>query len=116
MLFQSKNKKIEQYLQNKVAAYSAFDELLEDYLKGSLEKNLAQLGITKAECHIDWLRDYRCIGIQGKYCSYYVDLQIEETEFSIACDEDEPDNGREYTLETKAQMYSILEKTLNELG
>lgn len=116
MLFQSKKKKMELYLQRKAAECSAFDELVRDYLAGSLREQLMQLGIEKPEIHIDWLDDYKCIGIQGKHRSFYVDVQIEERRFAIACDETEPDDPQEYPLETKEQLYSVLGKTLKELA
>jgi len=119
MFFLSKKKKIERYLQTKESAYSAFDELLQDYLNGKLKEELERYGMTKIELYIDWytdlLDDYRCIDIQGEYHSYYVDIQIDKKQFIIACDEDEPDDPKEYALETRSQMYSVLETTLNAL-
>jgi len=116
MLFLPKKKKIEQYLQTKDSAYSAFDELLQDYLNGKLKEELEKYGMTKIELYIDWLDDYRCIDIQGKFHSYFVNVQIEEEKFIIACDEDEPDDPEEYALETRSQMYSVLETTIKALA
>lgn len=115
MLFQSKKKKIEKYLSGKSLALSAFDELLKDYLNGDLKEKLTRLEISEIEIHIDWLDDYKCIGIQGKYHSYYVDVQIEEKHFSVAYDKDEPDEPRTYALETSDQVYSVLEDTLKRM-
>lgn len=115
MLFQPKKKKIEKYLSGKSLALSAFDELLKDYLNGDLKEKLTRLGISEIEIHIDWLDDYKCIGIQGKYHSCYVDVQIEEKHFSVAYDKDEPDEPRTYALETSDQVYSVLEDTLKRM-
>lgn len=115
MFFQYKKKKIEQYLQAKAPAYTAFDELLMDYLNGNIKERMIQFGIKNSQYHIDWLENYKCIDIQGKYHGYYVNVQIEENELSIACDQVEPDDPQEYALETKAQVYSVLENTLKNL-
>ena len=88
---------------------SAFDCLLSDYLSGELKARLLQIGVEKIEIYIDWHNDYRCIGVQGKYRKYYVEIQIEEKEFSIGYDADEPDDPQTYLLETKEQVYSVFE-------
>lgn len=120
MFFLSKKKKIERYLQTKDSAYSAFDELLQDYLNGTLKEELEKYGMTRIELYIDWhsdlLDNYRCIGIQGEYRRYFVDIEITKGQFIIACDEDEPDDPEEYVLETRSQMYSVLETTLKALA
>lgn len=84
-------------------------------MSGQLKERLLQLSLEKTEIYIDWLDDYRCIGIQGKYQKYYVELQIEENEFSIGYDAEEPDDPQTYSLETKEQVYSVLENTLKQL-
>lgn len=116
MFLQSKKKKIEKYLESKKSATSAFDKLLKDYLNDNLKQNLTNLGVLKTDIHIDWLNDYKCIGIQGKYHSYFVDIQIEEQHFSIAYDKDEPDDPKEYALEKADQVYSVLESTLRNIS
>lgn len=72
---------------------------------------------TMAECGgcIDWLPDYKCLSVQGKTKTHYIEFQIEETEVHIACDIDEPDEPQIYPLETRQQFYTILEAmmTLN---
>ena len=116
MLFKSKKKKIEQYLASKAHNYTAFDKLLADYQIGSLGKEIIQLGVEKAEFYIDFLDDYKCINIQGKYRGYFIDIQIEENEFSIAYDQDEPDEPQGYALVTKEDFYTILVDTLKKLA
>lgn len=115
MLFISKKKKIEQYLASKASSYTAFDELLADYQSGSMKKEIIQLGVEKAEFYIDFLDDYKCINIQGKYKGYFIDVQIEENEFSIAYDKIEPDEPQEYALVTKENFCAIFADTLNKL-
>ena len=56
---------------------------------------------------MDWLDDYRCIGVQGRYRKSYVEFQIEKNEFSIGYDPDEPDDPKSYLLETEEQVYSV---------
>lgn len=116
MLFQSIRKKIEIYLDGKTSALTAFDELLKDWLNGELKQKIASLGISETEIHIDWLDVYMCMGIQGKYRSCCVDVQIEEKRFSVACDKDEPDEPQEYSPETPSQEYSVPENTIRALS
>ena len=71
---------------------STFRRLLSDYLDGKLSTKLQQIGLDKPEITIDFLEEYKCINIQGKCKRNYVDIQIEETEFSIGCDPIEPDD------------------------
>lgn len=115
MPFQTKKQKIKCYLENVGGPLSAFDSLLLDYISGELKSRLFRMGVEKAKTHIDWLDNYRCIEIQGWYREYYVELQIEEKEFSIAFDADEPDDPKTYLLETKGQVYSVFEDTLKNL-
>ncbi len=112
-MFQSKKKKIKNYIEEKYSSGepTPFDELLCDYLSGEMKEILAGFGAKRIEIHIDWLSDYRCIGIQGVCDRNYLDLQIEPTEFSIGYDPVEPDDHREYPLESKEQAYSIVKQT-----
>lgn len=116
MLFQTKKKKIKCYMENASVPLSAFDGLLSDYISGELKACLLKLGVEKPEIHIDWLDSYRCIGVQGRYRKYYVELQIEKKEFSIAYDTDESDDPKTYLLETKEQVYSVFEDILKNLS
>ena len=106
-MFTTKKKKIKKYLERKNDDKCAFDFLLSDYLDGTLKQKLTETGIDKIAIHIDWLDDVKCIGIQGRYNQYYVDLQIYQDDFTISCDLDEADEDREYTLESKEQFYSV---------
>ena len=112
-MFQSKKKKIAGYLAGK-ADLSAFDLLLKDYLERNLKQRLEEAGVTKAEIHIDWLADYQCINIQGRHGGDYVDIQVENDVFSIACDEDEPDDPVEYPLESVEAFYRTVERSLDQ--
>ena len=116
MFFNSKKKKIQQFLASKASKYTAFDELLADYQSGSLKKEMIQLGVEKTEYHIDFFDNYKCINIQGKYKGYFIDIQIEENEFSIAYDKIESDEPQEYALITKENFYSILVNTVKKLA
>ena len=112
-VFQTKKKKIQTYLHEKSSElFTPFDELLEDYLSGKMKDILADLGAEKIDVHIDWLPDYRCIGIQGMYNGNYLDLQIETAEFSIGYDSVEPDDHNCYILENKDQVYAVVKQTL----
>ena len=115
-MFTTKKKKIQKYLEQKTADNKcAFDDLLSDYLNGSLKDNLESVKIERVEIHIDWFEDIKCIGIQGRYKKYYMDLQIYPKEFSVSFDLDEPDEDVIYPLESKEQVYSVLSDTVKTL-
>ncbi len=115
-MFITKKKKIQKYLEQKADDNkSAFDFLLSDYLTGLLKEDLMSFGIKKTEIHIDWLDDIKCIGIQGRYEEYYLDLQIYPNEFSISFDPDEPDEDVSYSLESKEQLYKVLSEAIKAL-
>lgn len=112
----TKKKKIQKYLEQKADDNKcAFDLLLSDYLDRSLKEYLASIGIKKADIHIDWFDDIKCIGIQGGYKKYYIDLQIYPNEFSISFDLDEPDEDVIYPLESKEQIYRVLSDIIKSL-
>ena len=115
-MFTTKKKKIQKYLEQKANDNKcAFDILLSDYLDGSLKEDLSSIEIKKADIHIDWHDDIKCIGIQGRYKEYYMDLQIYPNEFSISFDLDEPDEDATYPLESKEQLYNVLFNTTKAL-
>ena len=89
-----------------------FADLLSDWHSGAMAKQLALLGITKLDFHIDWLPEYRCIGIQGIHKSRYADIQIEPDAFFIAVDEVEPDDPREFPLESAQAFYQTVRSIL----
>ena len=114
MLFQSKRKKITQYLaQKKETGWSAFDELLQDWATDAMVQRLQQTGMTAIEIHIDWTDAYRCIDVQGKYGPYFVNLQIEPQRFLLAMGADEPDEPDFFPLESGEQVYALLGERLN---
>ena len=110
-----KKKKIQVYLNNLSDSKTTFDLLLCDYLDGSIKKDLETIGFEKISIHIDWLDDYKCIGIQCKYQKYYVDIQIHNDEFSVSYDIDEPDEDISYPLESKEQMYRALSDVIQAI-
>ena len=115
-MFFTKKKKIQKYLEQKAESdKNAFDFFLCNYLDGTLKTDLELLGITKNEIHVDWLDDIKCIGIQGRYNKYFVDIQIYPDEFSISFDLDEPDDEITYILESKEQVYRVLSETIDTL-
>ena len=115
-MFITKKKKIQKYLLQRADDNKcAFDELLSDYLDGSLKENLESVKIERVEIHIDWLDDIKCIGIQGRYKEYYMELQIYPNEFSVSFDLDEPDEDVIYPLESKEQVYNVLSDTVKTL-
>ncbi len=113
-MFISKKKKIQKYLDQKADSMDAFDLLLSDYLSGEMTQKLAALGMKHVEIFIDWIKDFKCIGIQGIYKEYFVDVQIYPDEFGISVDVDEPDDDVMYALESREQIYDVLAKTLEE--
>ena len=115
-MFTTKKKKIQKYLEQMADDNKcAFDALLSDYLDGALKENLESVKIDRVEIHIDWVDDMKCIGIQGRYKEYYMDLQIYPNEFSVSFDLDEPDEDVIYPLESKEQIYSVLSEAVKTL-
>ena len=111
-----KKKKIVTYLQNiPPEECVTYNILLADYLDGTLKNSLYTLGISKANIHIDWLEHHKCIGIQGKYENYYMDLHIYPDEFMVAFDLDEADEDIVYPLTSKAQFFQVLYDTIAHL-
>ena len=116
MILLTKKAKIRKHLETVGKDFwSTFEWLLSDYLEGKLSEKLQQIGIDKAEIHVDFLDDYKCIGIQGKYNQNYVDIQIEETDFSIGCDPVEPDENDYHPLENEELFFTTLSQKLSEL-
>ena len=109
-MFLTKRGKIAAYL--KTASPSPFHELLVQWHAGQMRERLEAMGLGKLEFHIDWLPDYKCINIQGRRDRMYVDIQIEPASFTIAMDEDEPDEHTEYALVSAEGYYDALRDTL----
>ena len=109
-MFLTKRGKIAAYL--KTASPSPFTELLAQWHAGQMRNRLESLRLAKLEFHIDWLPDYKCIDIQGRRDRMYVDIQIEPASFTIAMDEDEPDEPTEYALVSAEGFYETLRDTL----
>ena len=109
-MFLTKRGKIAAYL--KTASPSPFAELLAQWHTDQMRGRLESLGLGKLEFHIDWLPDYKCIDIQGRRNRMYVDIQIEPASFTIAMDEDEPDEPTEYALVSAEGFYETLRDTL----
>ena len=109
-MFFTKRKKIDSWL--KAAAPSPFSELLGQQRSGQMQVQLEAMGLTKQEYHIDWLDDYKCICIQGRYKKLYVDIQIEPDTFTIAVDKDEPDDPAEFPLTSAEGFYQAVRQYL----
>lgn len=114
MLMFGKKKKISEYLLKKqnTQSISPFDTLLSDYISGNLKAKLSQLDMKQIEIHIDWLPEFKCIGILGKVFDFYFDIQIEQDSYSIAYDKDEPDDAKEYSLQSSKLFYQTIEKII----
>ncbi len=113
-MFISKKKKIQRYLDQKSDGMDVFDLLLSEYLSGEMLQKLNSLDIQKAEIFVDWVKGGKCIGIQGRFRTYFVDVQIYPDEFGISIDVDEPDDDVMYALESREQLYSALADALKE--
>ena len=109
-MFLTKRGKIAAYL--KTASPSPFHELLEQWYAGQMRERLESLGLRKLEFHIDWLPDYKCIDIQGRRDRMYLNIQLEPAAFTIAMDEDEPDEHTEYSLVSAEGFYDTLREAL----
>jgi hypothetical protein len=115
-MFTSKKKKLQTHIQSlPTFEKNAFDQLLEEYLLGHLKSKMENLGIKRVGIHIDWHDTMKCIGVQGKYGAYRMDVQIYPDEFLIALDTDEPDDGTTYPLATNEQFFSTLSDALRNI-
>jgi len=115
-MFLTKKKKIRRYLDTvPEAALGAFDLLLADYLGGELKARLAALGITGIGLHADWMEEMRCISAEGRWGTYYMDLQIYPDEFLLDFDEIEPDGGIPCPLESRDQLYAAVADAVRAL-
>ena len=110
-MFFTKRKKIESWL--KTAAPSPFSELLSQQCSEQMKLQLEALGLSKQEYHIDWLDDYKCISLQARFGRLYVDIQIEPDNFTLAMDEDEPDDPQEFPLKSTEGFYEQLAAFIN---
>ena len=114
-MFTSKKKKICRYLERiPDADKTGFDLLLLDYLNGILKSHLENMGITKINVHIDWHDHMKCIGVQGRFKKYYMNLQIYPDEFCLSFDLDEPDDDVTFSMESKDHFYQTLANTIHD--
>jgi len=112
-MFCTKRRKIQIYLASHNACDAQpFCSVLRAGLSGELKAWFTGMGFKKVSIHIDWLDDYRCVGVQGVFSGYYLDLQIEPTQFSVGYDPDEPDEHRYYPLESPDQIYEVVQQTI----
>ena len=107
-MFLTKRGKIAAYL--KTASPSPFHELLEQWHAGQMRERLEAMGLRKLGFHIDWLPDYKYIDIQGRRDRMYVNIQIEPASFTIAMDEDEPDDPVEFPLRSTEDFYDTIRR------
>lgn len=103
-----KKRKIKAYLNSLGDIKGPFDLLLLDYVSGAMKKELHNLILRAISIHVDWHDDVKCIGVQARYGTYYIDMQIYPDEFTIACDPGEADEDRTYPLVNRDQVYATL--------
>ena len=106
-----KKKKIAAYI--KENGHAPFALLLEDWISGEMKKSLEAKGFSEIEIHVDFLPDYKCIGIQARAGKEFFDIQAEESVFHIAKGEDEPEYIQEYPLISKDCFYAEIYKQKN---
>ena len=108
--------RILQYLQQKSGeAFSAFDELLKQAVDGTLKTNLCAIGLSNVSVYIDFGEEYRCIDVQTRYCKYYVEMQIEAEEFTVAYDLDEADDYTSYPLLDSESFYDAIKQVVRAI-
>lgn len=94
----------------------AFDLLLGEWADGTLAEHLKNFGLTSVETNIDWLPDYKCLGIQARLDKNFVDIQIFKNSFTVSADKDETDGDREYDLESIARFDEEVSRYLEEFN
>lgn len=112
----SKKAKIRKYLEQRAQDMGAFDLLLADYLDGSMLQKLKSLGMTRIDIFVDFHKQLKCIGIQGRYGAYFADVQIYPEQFGLAFDLDEADEDVLYPLQSREQVYLALSDALRVLS
>lgn len=116
-MFLSRKKRIRSYLDSiGKEQWSPFESLLAHWLSGQLLDTFAGYGMTSLRCHIDFMDDYKCINVDGKFRSYYIDLQIEQKQFSLGCDPDEPDEHKVFSLSSPEYLYSVVKTEIDALN
>ena len=118
MLFKSKKKHIQEYLEERrfPCRFSPFECLLDDYINKAMKRRLIELGLKSRVIYIDWHPEHRCIDIQAKYQKQFFELRIDPDEFSIGIDPDEVEECIEYPLESKEQVYAEIVRTIDLLN
>ena len=117
MLFKSKKKYIQEYLEEQrfSGGFSPFDCLLDDYINKMMKRRLIKLSLKSPVIFIDWHPEHRCIDIQAKYQKQFFELRIDPDEFSIGIDPDEVEECIEYPLESREQVYAEIVRVIDLL-
>ncbi len=105
-----KKEKTEIYLANKTEPNSLFDRTLQYYVDGALETSLQSLGLDAIEIHVDLSDSDKCIDIQGRYKSHYLNAQLTETELAIGYSDTEPDPETVYPIDAETPYGFLLTK------
>lgn len=111
----TKKSKIKCYLLS-LERKSVFDTLLQEWIDKTLEYNLMLVGLRKIEIHIDWLKDYKCIGIYARKNNKFVEILIYPSEYKINYSEDEvSDDDLDYQLISKEDFYQNVKRIVDEI-
>ena len=105
-----KKEKAEIYLASKTEPNSLFDRTLQYYVDGTLETGLQSLGLDAIEIHVDLTDTEKCIDIQGRHQSYYLNVQLTENELAIGYSDTEPDPETIYPIDAETPYGFLLTK------
>lgn len=111
----AKNRILKHLQEKNGDALSAFDELLKQAVDGAMEIKLCVIGLSSVRIHVDFSMDYRCIDVQTRFCRYYVEMQIEPEEFTVAYDLDEADDYTSYPLLRPEGFYDAIKQVVRTI-
>ncbi len=116
-MFFTQKRKILKYLNEKqLNSYTAFDLLLKDCIGNNFKEKLSDTGIHNAEIHIDWFENVKGILVQAKYKDYFLNIDIDEKEFSLSADKDESDDDTVYELKSYEYFFESVKEFMSALN
>ncbi len=109
-------KKIQAYLDSARASgsFGAFEQLMEDYLSGTLKQRFVDLGLALDDIFVLWTSDVKLVEItaEAEGFSTFV-VEFNEREFEIDFESDINIEGVYFPLQTAAYFYDTVKEVLD---